>query len=67
MNEHKINSKSCEGGCSEHEGEVITVTVSSEAWSPTKYNYCQKAVNEDLRRGFKVEQPEPKIIGEGEE
>lgn len=44
----------CEGSCQEHTGEVKTVLVSSEWWKPTKFNYCDAAIEEDRSRGFDV-------------
>lgn len=49
----------CEGNCLEHHGEhkgiVSPVVVYGQAIKPTKFNYCENAIKEDLRRGFVVE------------
>lgn len=43
----------CNGECEPHKGEVERVTVT---WNgkPLEFNYCQEAIKEDCRRGFKV-------------
>ena len=50
----------CEGNClqthGEHKGEVKPVVVYSIEWEETKFNYCENAIYEDIRRGFTVEE-----------
>jgi len=50
-----ISLLACEGSCEEHRGPVRPV----ECWGPHdrepwKFNYCDEAVAEDTRRGFRV-------------
>jgi len=45
----------CEGSCEEHRGNVRPV----ECWGPGdsdpwRFNYCDEAIAEDTRRGFRV-------------
>jgi hypothetical protein len=45
----------CDGSCDEHRGDVRPV----ECWvpgdsDPWRFNYCDEAIAEDTRRGFRV-------------
>lgn len=45
----------CEGSCEKHRGDVRPV----ECWGPYdrepwRFNYCDEAIAEDTRRGFRV-------------
>lgn len=51
MNEALKSRQECEGSCIEHTGEVIRVMVSG--WG--EFNYCEAAIQEDIRRGLSVE------------
>jgi hypothetical protein len=46
----------CEGSCEQHHGEVVSVRVidkdTGQDWG--LFNYCEEAIQEDLRRGFEV-------------
>jgi hypothetical protein len=49
------NWSKCDGSCDQHRGEVRPV----ECWypgdtEPWRFNYCDEAVAEDTRRGFRV-------------
>jgi len=58
MNDIAIESTpllACEGSCEEHRGNVRPV----ECWGPGdsdpwRFNYCDEAIAEDTRRGFRV-------------
>lgn len=54
-----MEKEQCEGNCiethGEHSGEATGVIISGNGWKPTKFNYCQNAIDEDIRRGFIVE------------
>lgn len=48
-----MKEKECDGGCSEHVGEVSRVEVMWQG-KPIRFNYCETAIAEDIRRGFEV-------------
>lgn len=54
--------KHCEGNCDEHRGDVkcFQVIDGKDNYDWGFYFYCEKAVEEDLRRGFKLEELELK-------
>ena len=52
-----MNGKACSGECRTHNecvGEVHTVWVEGNGYTGAYFDYCQRAVSEDLRRGFRV-------------
>lgn len=59
-----MSIKHCDGSCEGHSGEVRPVTVygGSIPESGWNFNYCDEAVAEDGRRGFRVVPAHP---GEG--
>jgi len=45
----------CGGGCEEHKGEVVPVTVSGNGWSTIfEFNYCESAIEYDKNNGWIV-------------
>ena len=54
----------CDGSCDEHRGDVRPV----ECWAPGdsepwRFNYCDEAIAEDTRRGFRVVEANKPLSG----
>jgi len=45
----------CEGYCEKYKGEVHRVKVYGTDFNGMEFNYCEEAIEEDIRRGFLVE------------
>ena len=57
-------SMECEGNCEKHDGPVRCVRVYNNSKDWGIFNYCNEAINEDIRRGFNVDVmplPEPPV------
>jgi hypothetical protein len=66
MSEIAITKKTCEGWCEKHRGEVRPV----ECWKPGdkipwQFNYCDEAIAEDTRNGFRVVEVNNERVGAG--
>lgn len=44
----------CQGNCQSHRGQIRKVEVHGFFSYPFKFTYCEEAIDEDTRRGFKV-------------
>lgn len=56
----------CQGGCDFHYGEVKKVTISMKGnpFDGMEYNYCKRAIEKDIARGYEINEPHFEKFGE---